>query len=348
MASIIPRKNSPHLHIKYKSDGKWKTRATKYLKSSFEDRREARREVYRLTQQEMEITGGGPREHFNSWVPMWIQDRYAKSAKTESRYGLAWRNLSTFLDERKIKSPAQLNREACFDYLRWRKDHENSALSPCGHNTALFELKFLRVIMFEAVDRRIIQTNPCSRLKIEKEASKEKRPLDDQEILFIYKKLAEQPEWMMVSMEFGLYQASRISQTSTPIDGIDWKRGIITYHRERVKGGQAFSHPIDERFIPRLKTITAKSKDGLTCTLPSLASLIWWKFLKRIGIKDASHHCFRVTWVTRACLNEVPEAFAMKFVHHGSSDVHRIYQKLKAEDLKHVPSRVSLPSLGTR
>ena len=79
-------------------------------------------------------------------------------------------------------------------------------------------------------------------------------------------------------------------------------------------------------------------KDGrtMTCELPQMASKEWWRFFKKIGLhqKGVCFHCTRVTVITRLIRQGHSEAVVRKIVHHASTEVNRIYQRLGVEDVR--------------
>jgi hypothetical protein len=75
--------------------------------------------------------------------------------------------------------------------------------------------------------------------------------------------------------------------------------------------------------------------------LTSFASLGWRRFLDGLGFRHLSHHGLRASWITKAALSGIPEAAAKRFVNHGSSAVHAIYQKITAGDLAPMLERLA-------
>jgi hypothetical protein len=107
-----------------------------------------------------------------------------------------------------------------------------------------------------------------------------------------------------------------------------------------VKGAKAFTQPIAPALAPTLKKIvalrTAQSATTL-CEVPPFASLKWRVYLDGFGYKGISHHCLRVSWISRAAKAGVPISQTMRFVNHSSQTIHRLYQKLS-------PALVPLPT----
>jgi integrase len=138
--------------------------------------------------------------------------------------------------------------------------------------------------------------------------------------------------------------------------------GTITYWRTidgrpLTKGNKPFSHPIDPRAVPLLKEIVAARRaegSKSLCDVPSggvPAGVIYRQFLDGVGFHKISHHGLRYTWITRAALSGrnghrgISLAEAKRFVNHGSTAVHEIYQRLSVSDLVHVPDALDLVQL---
>jgi integrase len=141
---------------------------------------------------------------------------------------------------------------------------------------------------------------------------------------------------MHVTFLMGLYQAVRLRQSEIPLSRIDFRRRIIDYPSDKVKGGKGYSQPIDPAFYPMLQELVAHRQSigkSMLCEIPILPSVEWRRFLDELGLKHLVHHGLRATWITRAALAGVPESLAKRFVNHASSQVHAIYQKITATDL---------------
>lgn len=353
MAKLYPKSGSPFYYLRYKNEsGVWRDKATPFRIGFPSETKQAKALEAEQTLKELKqrpVKGG---ETWDLWVLPFLRQTYAgpEHSRTLERYELAWRNVRAFLMWKKVEIPRLLTRALCKEYHSWRinpKEHGGAieGVFKCGHNNALQDLKILSIICDEAVELGFLDSNPAFRLGIKKINAEEKRPFTDEEISKIRAGLTEYPEWMSISFELGLHQALRLRQTSFPLSCVDWKRNTITYPRTIVKGSKAFTHPIDARIRPLLEKL---QKDGakMTCAIPpnkELPSKSWWRFFKKLGIRDVCFHCTRVTWITRAAIAGVPISKAMRFVNHGSEEVHRIYTKLKADDIMEVPSMISYP-----
>jgi hypothetical protein len=141
---------------------------------------------------------------------------------------------------------------------------------------------------------------------------------------------------MTISFEIALHQGCRIRETSVLLSDIDENTGRIQFH---AKGGKIFTTALNPALIPMIRKLRAVGAER-TCLLPRMATKDWHWLLK--GRPDrgwkgicpkACFHCTRVTAITRMARNNVPIQKTMRFVNHADQAVHRIYQRLQADDL---------------
>ena len=354
MASLYKKPKSPFWYLRYKDDaGEWKDKSTHYRHGFPSETKKAQAMEAETTLKEIHHAPVRDDEKWDAWVLRFLRQTYAgaEHKRTLERYELDWRNVNAYLQSRKITAPRQLTRAICKEYHEWRQapaahGGRIEGVLQCGHNTALQDLKALSIICDEAVKLGYADQNPAKDLGIKRIKGEEKRPFTDDEIQTIRRALRNWPKWMATAFELGLHQALRLSQTAFPLSCINWERGVITYPGTIVKGSKPFSHPIDSRVRPRLE----KLKDSgatVTCQIPpnkELPSKTWWKFFREVGIPDVCFHCTRVTWITRAAIAGVNMSQAMRYVNHGSEEVHRIYVKLLAEDIMGVPAKIPYPT----
>jgi hypothetical protein len=335
MASTYLRADSPYIWISYKdAAGKWKSKNTGYRQDNIGDRKQAERVAKAKSLEEMSNKPVRVANHkWEDWVVPWIDERWGnRSNRTPLLYtNYFWRWLKYFQDI-EISHPAALRREHVTGYLAWRKERGGE------RNTAIHEIKFLGTLMDEAINRGYATVNPARKLHIEKSASAEKVPWSELEVEQVGNALAERDKfgWMHVTFLMGLYQAVRLRQARTPLSCIDFRRRIIAYPADKVKGGKAYSQPIDPGFFPILQELVAYRQaigSPLLCEIPLLASIEWRQFLDELGLKHLCHHGLRATWITRAALAGIPESLAKRFVNHARSQVHAIYTKITASDL---------------
>jgi site-specific recombinase XerD len=295
--------------------------------------------IVRTEKQLLELKREKGSEHgaWGVWVEKFLDRQYQTQSKTLRRYKTCWRNLHAYLEQRKIHAPHQLTFDDCVDYMDWRQEGQPQlGIYKCGHNTARLDLKILHLICERAIKRGLIVANPCRKLGIKRHKSREKPELTDEDIALIRQKLIElkMPQWMRVSFEIAIHQGVRLSETSFPLSRIDWKKKNIEFHAKR---NQRYSVSIHPKLLPLLKKLK-KQNVTVTCQLPQMASKAWWKFFKKIGLhqKGVCFHCTRVTVITRLIRSGWSEAAVMNVVHHASTEVHRIYQRLGVEDSRSV------------
>ena len=159
----------------------------------------------------------------------------------------------------------------------------------------------------------------------------------DAEVALIREKLASEPAWMSLCFEVAIHQGCRLTETAVLQGDIDFDRMTILF---RAKGsGYGGKHVFTTKLHPRLAKILKEkvpsfsSKDRPIFDLPEMASKDWWTFFRKVGLGHLCFHCTRVTVVTKMTRAGVPIAQAMAYVGHSSMLIHRIYQRLAAQDL---------------
>lgn len=346
MASIYLQRKSKFFWLKFKdAHGAIKRFSTKLSRTNPVD-------VRRASQLEAEYTlkersyAALPDAGSWIWVEPFLNTTYKAKPSTLHRYLGIWRNLRMFIQEREIETPAQFSREHCFAYMQWRAepDKKKGKFRAC-HNTALLELKTLRIIMNEAVIRGLCPGNPCVKLKIKKEAVAQCPELTNEQCDLIRATIAtvkddQLREFYEISFELGRWQGCRISATRVnPQTDVVMKgqQGTIRF----VSKGKDFVTMLHPRLFPLFKRLR---KAGRTATwnVPAGArrtwpSLQWTNLLDHSGLKkNIPGICFRslrVTVATRMARNNVPISKAKEFLKHASTTVHFVYQRLTPEDL---------------
>jgi integrase len=171
----------------------------------------------------------------------------------------------------------------------------------------------------------------------------QKPELTDQDIAAIRAGLREREanlplreQWMSVCFEIALCQGCRVSETTVALTDIDENAGRIIFHAKRNKVFTTLLHPDLVPLIRRLRAAGAER----TCVHPRMLTKEWHWFFKgrpERGWKGvcphATFHCTRVTAITRMARAGVPIQQAMAYVGHADQTVHRIYQRLQAQDL---------------
>jgi hypothetical protein len=338
MASLYKRDNSPYWYIKYKdAAGKTRQESTGYRHAIPTHTKKAR--ILRNEKQLLELRREKGSEHgaWVAWVDKFLESEYQTQPKTLNRYKTCWRNLYAYLEEIEVLAPHQLTFDHCMGYMEWRKAGQpHLGIYKCVHNTARLDLKILHLVCERAIKRGLIVANPCRKLGIKRHKSPEKPELTDEDIALIRLKLVEMkmPEWMSISFEIAIHQGVRLTETSFPLARIDWKNNNIEFHAKR---DQRYSVSIHPKLLPLLKKLKREKREK-TCEIPKMASKEWWRFFKKIGLhqKGICFHCTRVTVITRLIREGWSEAAVMNVVHHASTEVHRIYQRLGVEDSRRV------------
>jgi hypothetical protein len=325
------------LWISYQtSDGKWRDRSTGYRSTDADKRKRAQRLVEAQSRKERERRITYTPTNWD-WVDSWLIAEW--SGSTGKRYGMAWRNIRRWLTETNLAGPQSLRRE---HLERFTPDRMKSG---AARNSAAYELKFLRRVLGEAVQREYIPSNPATGIRIRREATKEKRPWTEAELAIVDAELIRLDRfgWMRTTFLLGRYQAARVASCALPLDAIDFDRKVIHWPPEVMKGAKPLTQPVDGRLLPDLREIAEHRRaagHATLCDLPVLPSLEWRKFLDRLGIKGASHHGLRVTWITKAAMSGIPESIAMRFSGHSSQSVHRIYQRFGSDDVAEMLERL--------
>jgi site-specific recombinase XerD len=323
MASLYKRGNSAFWWIKYKdAAGNLRQESTGYRHAVPAQTKKAR--ILQRDKHLLELKREKGSEHgtWSAWVDKFLADQYEKQPKTLRRYRTCWQYLHAFLQERNIVAPHQLTFDDCNDYMDWRKAGQpQHGFYKCGHNTARLDLKILHLICERAIKKGLIAAKP---------------ELTDEDIALIRQKLIElkMPDWMSASFEIAIHQGVRLSETSFPLSRIDWQNNTIEFH---AKCDQRYSASIHPKLLPLLKQ-WKKEKRVMTCELPKMASKEWWRFFKKIGLhqKGVCFHCTRVTVITRLIRAGFSESAVMNVVHHASTEVNRIYQRLGVPDSRPV------------
>ena len=334
MASTYKRSDSPFIWIRYKdATGKWKNANTGYRQDNIGDRTQAEKLARRKSSEEAANRTVRTTEYkLEDWVPAWMESRWGSRVKTLSVYKRYFWKLTRYFEDIQITHPATLKREHVTGYIQWRKKHGGE------RNVAILEIKFLAMLMDEAISRGHAAVNPARKLRLEKSATAEKVPWSETEVETVGNALAARDTfgWMHSTFLMGLYQAVRLRQSQVPISKIDFRRRIIDYPSNLVKGAKGYSQAIDPAFYPILQQLVDHRKSigsPLLCEVPTLASVEWRRFLDGLGLPHLCHHGLRATWITRAALAGIPESLAKRFSNHSSSQVHQIYQKITANDL---------------
>ena len=279
------------------------------------------------------------KEGWSVWVQSFLENRY-RVPTTLKRYLGAWAKWIEFLTEEKISAPAQLNYNHVLRFVAWREGQERPNGNRISRNTALCDVKLMSVVMREAIRRGFALANPCERLELRRDPAKEKKELTRDEIATIRAAVAAREahlpiaqRWMTVCFEIALHQGCRLRETEVPLHLIDEARQQITFFG-KGRGGQKKEIPtlLHPALLPLVAELRA-AKATHTCRLPRMAAKLWWDLRRELHLEHTCFHSTRVTVITEMARQRVPEQQAMRFVGHSSRLVHRIYQKLRPDDL---------------
>ena len=186
--------------------------------------------------------------------------------------------------------------------------------------------------MNESVRRGHIPGNPVALYRFKGGQFREKSELTKEQEKIVWENLHGRNFWIKVSFVLGLYQGARILETRINLSQVDFKNKLITLN---IKGGKkhtTFLHPQSEKVLLELK---AMGMDEPKLPPKPSMSVLFSKFLHNVcSLPNHSHHCLRVTCITRMARAGVPISQAMRFVGHSSESIHRIYQKLQPNDLE--------------
>ena len=308
MASLYPKKRSPYWYIRYFDTVARKTvdKSTKFRRDDPTHHRQARALEAELTAREHEKDMHAPAERWEDWVEPFLK-RHCAMPRTLERYTLAWSWVSMFLREKRIFNPSELAYNDALGYLQWRTSYRKRGGRTVKLNTALNDMKVLRIVMRQAVRLGFAKANPCDRLGVAKQESKEKPELSDQDIIDIRATLKEKEKWMQISFEIAIHTGCRQSETQIALKDIDFNRKTITFARPKGGPARAFTVPLPKAIEPMLLEL---KNSGATLTLdspPRMLSKTWWEFFRDdMKRPEICFHCCRVTFVTRLARAGVP------------------------------------------
>jgi integrase len=145
---------------------------------------------------------------------------------------------------------------------------------------------------------------------------------------------------MQISFEIAIHQGCRFAETCLPLSRIDLERKRITFD---AKGGKTFATLLHDSLVPLITRLKASGRER-TFEMPSQTGREWTRFFRKIGLHHLCFHCTRVSVVTRLCREGVSQPQAMRFVGHASETIHRIYQRLRIDDVSACVSALRIPS----
>lgn len=209
------------------------------------------------------------------------------------------------------------------------------------------ELKFLAMLMNEAVRLGHADGNPLTKMDIQKDDPEEKPEMTDEEISRIRAALEKEPEWMQTCFDIALHTGCRLRETRLPLTCISFSEKKITFPHPKGGRHRAFSIPMPTALFPLLKRLKGRLK-GLdskyTLEFPYQPSRRWQQFFMKLKLEHLWFHCLRVTFINRLRRARVPMQDAMRLVNHASELIHKIYQREKVEDVEQWRDVVQFPA----
>jgi integrase len=330
MASLYKRDRSPFWWVEYIDlSGNRRQESTKLRRSVPLETRKARELCRELTAEEGNKLSNN--ETWEAWVVPYLKERYSEQPKTLARYLNSWRNISAFLGVHKIYVPRQLSRQYVRDYvLAWRQErHAEVGCYEVCKNTALSEIKVLRILMYEAIQLGYATINPCEKLHIKPDKPPKRPRITDAEHEKIMAALRDEPEWMRISYQIAWEQGCRFSETSLPLSDVDLKRMVIGFRTKGEKDSVA-EFPLSPNLRPLFQRLRAERRKR-TFDIPPMPGKAWWRFFRRLGLGHLCFHCTRVTFITRCYEAGIPREAVMRLVGHSTYAAHEVYPRLTAD-----------------
>jgi integrase len=340
--SVYARAGRPAWYVSYLSadDQEWHHEATAFRRDDPLGKKKAARYGEAKAAEFFASVKGDHRAAWGAWVPQFLRLRHRNSQNTLERYLDAWDSIRLFLSEHRLVAPAQVEYRHAAQLIAWRCAQSKNSGAAIKRNTAVYELKVWAMLMHEAVRRGFCLGNPIANSGEKKDPPRETPELTPADIAAWRAALAKEEshlplaeQWKTTAFEIALHQACRERETSLPLSQIDFDRWTI---RTKIKGanGKERWHiqPVHPAIRPRLEALRA-AEAKRTCDMPKMASKLLWQFRQRNNLGHTVFHSTRVTVITQFARQGVPEQQAMAYVGHSSRAVHRIYQRLRPEDL---------------
>jgi len=331
MASIYKRNDSPYWWLKIKMNGKWTPKNTGLRVDS--EVETAKAKILQAEAALSETLGGdGPKESKHEkgwgWVEEWLR-LHCKTAATLESYLCSWRHISHWLTLENLHHPSQVKFAHGQEFISWRMGRK-SRHRVCGKNTALKDVKVLKMVLTQSARIGAIPANPIGRIGITKDVPRKKKEITDAQFEKCLEMLEIEPEWMRLSFHIAMQTGCRLKDTALPLGNINFQRGTITFGTPKGGEARAFTRPLPPTLIPILKPLRNR---GVTHDVPAHASRSFSRFFKRAGIDGVTFHCLRVSYVTRLHRAGVPLSAAMRLVNHSSDVVHEVYNRLGVDDV---------------
>jgi hypothetical protein len=343
MAYLFKQKKSAFWWVEWRdpSTGK-KIRQSTKLTDIFR----ARKLCAELRYKESQIPTPNDKEHWDHWVERFFEERYGQR---KLRAQIAWRTLRLFWDELQITSSRQVTRDHATDYLLWRsKPNKSIGKYHAGRNTSILEIKFMSIILDEAVRKGFATHNPWLKLNLHREHQKVKPEYTRPALAKILWNIRHEPEpkrqFFLMSFLISRYHGCRLSEThfnpQTQID-LSVPNPTISF---LAKGSRVHTVNLHPKLLRRFRRMIEAGRTE-TYTPPKSPAKEWFNYLTRIGIKKefpgACFHSLRVTAATTLARKGVDEKKAMRYIGHASTTIHRSYVRLKPDDLVDCSNAIS-------
>ena len=334
MASLFKQKKSKFWWINFRDAATGRVTRTSTKLTDFI---RARKLCAEYTFKESQLVAATPKENWNAWVEAFWDDRYGEN---KLRAQNAWRVLQMFLAEHCLTAPRQILREHATLYLKWRKSpNKSKGKYRAGRNTAILEIKFMSILLDEAVLRGYCVFNPWLKLKLHREPGKQKPEYPRAAMAKILWATRREPplkrQFFLMSFLIARYHGCRLSETFfNPLAQIQLgTQPTVTFI---TKGGKEHTVFLHKKLHRRFRRLIATRQNQTYIPLKSPAKE-WFNFLERIGIKrqypGACFHSLRVTAATTLARKGISEKKSMDYIGHASTTIHRSYVRLQADDL---------------
>jgi len=339
VASLYPRAGSPYWQLRTRIEGRWRCENTGLRLDSASDTKKAKilaaeRSYLEATSRPLKLGDGW------SWVPKWL--RHVATGKTLECYDLRWRHLARFLALKKLGHPRALRHEDGQDYIEWRTEHARPRSGKAiSRNTAIAEIKLLKTVLDQAVARELADKNVLAGLKLRRDDPAEKPEITFEEQAQIEASLVREPLWMRRSWAIAMATGCRLRETRLHPRQINMAAGTIEFTSPKGGRKKAYAIPMPAAIRPLCAAIVRSKQPALE--FPFQPSRQWGLFFARLGLEHLCFHCSRVTFITRLAREGAPLAVAMRLVNHASTAIHRIYQRVRLDDLGGWADRVSRP-----
>ena len=141
-----------------------------------------------------------------------------------------------------------------------------------------------------------------------------------------------------------IHHGVRLRETAIDTKNVNLKRNTVHFNYQ--KNGEPFTVKIAPGVRPLMEKLVAQGGKRLF-KIPENDSKPFSNLFEELGMAKENYcfHCTRVTVITRLALADVPIAKAMRYVNHASEEIHRVYTKIKAEDVDGCSEALAIPAM---